>query len=72
MKLPGEGVQFKLLVLSEYLELFKFLKTEFIVGSLEISIEDVVDPPRPFLSKLVSPLDPKQKLFHLLLESPKR
>ncbi len=55
----------------EYLELLEVLKAEFVVSSLEVPIEDIFVPPRPFILQLIVPLDLEEEVLHLAFETPK-
>jgi hypothetical protein len=56
----------------EYLEFLEVLQAKFVIGPLEVAINDVLRAPRPIISQLVILLNSQEEFLHTPLEVPER
>jgi hypothetical protein len=70
LELPGEGEELEVLMIPEDCEIREVIEAQFVIGSFEIAVEDVLLPPRPFVLQLVVALDFKKKSLYFAFKTP--
>jgi hypothetical protein len=70
LEFPGEGVVLEVVLLPEDGEIWGLLQADFVIGSLKITMNDVLLAPRLLIRKSIGLLDHEEKILQSALEAP--